>query len=223
MAMAKLEICANSIESALNAQNAGADRVELCMELSVGGLTPSKGMIQMASELLEIPLYVLIRPRAGDFHYSIMELEIMKEDIAYCAEMGCAGVVFGALTQDRKIDEAKTMLLMQEANYLDVTFHKAFDAVQNHFEALDTLKEMGFQRVLTSGGAENAVMGIDVLGELIEESDEEIIVMPGGGIRPDNIELLKGIGAAEYHSSAMIRGAKHSDLKMIKALRKALD
>ncbi len=220
--MAKLEICANSIESALNAQNAGADRVELCMELSVGGLTPSKGMIQMASELLEIPLYVLIRPRAGDFHYSIMELEIMKEDIAYCAEVGCAGVVFGALTTDRRIDEAKTMLLMQEANYMDVTFHKAFDVVQNQFEALDTLKEMGLQRVLTSGGAENAAMGVDTLGELIDEADDEIIIMPGGGIRPENIELLKGIGALEYHSSAMVNGDKHSDLSMIKALRKAL-
>lgn len=220
--MTKLEICANSIESALNAQNGGADRVELCTELSVGGVTPSKGMIQMARELLDIPLYVLIRPRSGDFHYSIMELEIMKEDIAYCAEIGCDGVVIGALTQDRKIDEAKTMLLMQEAGFMDVTFHKAFDEVQNQFEALDTLKEIGVQRILTSGGAQTAVQGIDVIGELIEEADEEVIVMPGGGIRPDNLDLIKGLGAMEYHSAAMIKGEKHASLQVIKDLRAAL-
>lgn len=221
--MVKLEICANSIESALNAQNGGADRVELCSELSVGGITPSKGMIQMAKELLDIPLYVLIRPRSGDFHYSIMELEIMKEDIAFCAEIGCHGVVIGALTQDRRIDQSKTTQLMQAARFMDVTFHKAFDAVQNQFEALDTLKDLGVQRILTSGGAETAAMGIDTLGELIDEADEEIIIMPGGGIRPENIEMLKGIGALEYHSAAMAKGEKHSDLNMIKALRKALN
>ncbi|MFT6871523.1 MAG: copper homeostasis protein [Roseivirga sp.] len=222
MVMAKLEICASSIESALNAQNGGADRVELCSELSVGGITPSKGMIQMAKELLDIPLYVLIRPRSGDFHYSIIELEVMKEDIAFCAEIGCHGVVFGALTQDRRIDQSKTTQLMQAAQFMDVTFHKAFDAVQNQFEALDTLKDLGVQRILTSGGAKSAAMGIDTLGELMDEADEEIIIMPGGGIRPDNIDMLKGIGALEYHSSAMLSDGKHSDLNMIMELRKAL-
>lgn len=220
--MAKLEICAGSIESALNAQNGGADRVELCSELSVGGLTPSKGMIQMARELLEIPLYVLIRPRSGDFRYSIMELEMMKEDIAFCAEMGCDGVVIGALTGDRRIDEAKTTLLMQEAGFMDVTFHRAFDEVANHFEALDTLKELGIQRILTSGGANSAIEGVELLGELVEEADDDLIIMPGGGIRPDNIKALVEVGAREYHSAALIENKRHSDLKSIKALKKAL-
>lgn len=220
--MLKLEICANSIESALNAQNGGADRVELCSELSVGGITPSKGMIQMTKELLDIPLYVLIRPRSGDFNYSIMELEIMKQDIAFCAEIGCYGVVIGALTPDRHIDQPKTMQLMEAAQFMDVTFHKAFDAVQNQFEALDTLKELGIQRILTSGGAESAVMGIDTLCELMDEADDEIIIMPGGGIRPENIELLKGIGAYEYHSAAVAKDGVHSDLNVIKELRKVL-
>lgn len=220
--MIKLEICANSIESALNAQNGKADRIELCSELSVGGITPSKGMIQMARELLDIPLYVLIRPRSGDFCYSIMELEIMKEDIAYCAEIGCDGVVFGALTTDRKIDEAKTTMLMQAAGFMDVTFHKAFDAVQNQFEALDTLKELGVQRILTSGGAATAEKGFDMIGELIEEAEDEVIIMPGGGIRPENIALLKELGASEYHSAAMANGAKHAGLETIKGLRKVL-
>lgn len=222
MVMAKLEICASSIESALNAQNAGADRVELCSELSVGGITPSKGLIQMAKELLDIPLYVLIRPRSGDFHYAMMELEVMKEDIAFCAEVGCHGVVFGALTQDRRIDQSKITQLMQAAQFMDVTFHKAFDVVQNQFEALDTLKELGIQRILTSGGAESAAKGIDTLCELIDEADDEMIIMPGGGIRPENIELLKEVGALEYHSSAMVSGGRHSDMTIIKQLRESL-
>lgn len=216
--MAKLEICAASIESALNAQNGGADRIELCMELSLGGVTPSKGMIQMTRDLLEIPIYVLIRPRSGNFHYSIMELEVMKEDIAFCAEVGCEGVVIGALTQDRQIDEAMTTILMQEAGYMDVTFHRAFDQVKNHFEALDTLKELGVQRVLTSGGASTAIDGFDTLGELVEEADDEILVMPGGGVRPDNIQKLLELGASEYHSSAILNNGEHSDLKSIKKL-----
>lgn len=221
--MAKLEICANSIESALIAQNGGADRVELCMELFVGGVTPSKGMIQLAKELLEIPLYVLIRPRSGDFNYSIMELEIMKEDIAYCAELGCDGVVIGALTQERKIDQSKTMALMGAAGFMDITFHRAFDHVPNHFEAMDTLRDLGIQRVLTSGGSGSASDNIDTLCELVEEAEDDIIIMPGGSIRPENIPDLLGIGALEYHSSALVKGATNSDLKMIKELKLLLN
>ncbi len=220
--MAKLEICAASIESALNAQNGGADRIELCTELSVGGVTPSKGMIQLAKELLDIPVYVLIRPRSGDFHYSKMEFEVMKEDIAFCAEAGCEGVVIGALTADRRIDEENINRLMQQAGFMDVTFHRAFDEVQNHFEALDTLKELGIQRVLTSGGAPNAMQGFDLLGELVEEADDDILIMPGGGVRPDNIAALLELGAMEYHSSAIINGSIHSDLSAIKALASRL-
>lgn len=220
--MAKLEICANSIESALNAQNGGADRVELCIELSVGGLTPSKGMIQLARELLDIPLYVLIRPHARDFQYSVMDLEIMKEDIAYCAEVGCNGVVVGVLTQDRKIDQLKTMVLMEAAGFMDMTFHRAFDQVPNHFEAMDTLRELGIQRVLTSGGIGNATDNIEVLGELIEEANDDIIIMPGGGIRTENLPTLLEIGASEYHSSALLKDGANSDLETIKQLKTSL-
>ncbi|MFY0594519.1 copper homeostasis protein CutC [Roseivirga sp.] len=219
--MRKLEVCANSIESALNAQNGGADRIELCVELSVGGLTPSKGMIQLANELLEIPIFVLIRPRSGGFHYSKMELEVMKEDVKFCAEIGCAGVVFGALTADRFVNQPATELLMDAAGFMDVTFHRAFDSVPNLFEAMDTLREMGVQRILTSGGPGNCVDNIDTIGELIEEAEDELIIMPGGGVRPENIALVKQTGAIEYHSSA-IAGGVHSDLKVIKALKKAI-
>jgi len=219
--MINFEVCASSIESALNAQNGGANRVELCMELSVGGVTPSKGMIQLACELLDIPVYVLIRPRSGDFHYSKMELEVMKEDIAYCAQVGCSGVVVGALTKERMIDQPAVVDLMKAARFMDVTFHRAFDIVPNHFEAMDTLRELGIQRVLTSGGLGNCTDNIDTLGELVEEAEDDIIIMPGGGIRPNNIELVKTIGASEYHSAALA-GGMHSDLEMIKALRTAL-
>ncbi|WP_420386792.1 copper homeostasis protein CutC [Roseivirga sp.] len=220
--MPLLEVCAGSIESALNAHSAKADRIELCMELSVGGLTPSKGMIQLVKEMVEIPVYVLIRPRSGDFCYSLLELEQMKEDVSLCAKMGCEGVVIGALTPDRKIHERMVYELMQEAGYMDVTFHRAFDAVQNPFEALDTLRELGVQRVLTSGGAATAVEGYELLGELIEEADDDVIIMPGGGIRLANINLMLSLEAREYHSAALVDGEKHSSKQEIEALLKKL-
>ena len=216
--MPLLEVCAGSIESAFNAQAANADRIELCTELSVGGLTPSKGMIQLVKEMVEIPVYVLIRPRSGDFCFSLLELEQMKEDVALCAEMGCEGVVIGALTPERRIHERMIYELMQEAGYMDVTFHRAFDAAQNPFEALDTLRELGIQRVLTSGGSNSAMEGFDLLGELLEEADEDIIIMPGGGIRSTNISQLLRLEAKEYHSAALVDGALHSSKKEIQEI-----
>lgn len=202
--MPLLEVCANSVESALNAQNGGAERIELCSELSVGGVTPSYGMISLAKDLLQIPVYVLIRPRGGDFVYSQLEVETMKEDIAFCAEKGCEGLVLGALHRDRSINTDITYQLMEKAGFMDVTFHRAFDQVPNHFEALDTLRDLGVQRILTSGGAQSVLDGIDRLGELVEEAEDEVIIMPGGGIRPTNFRQLLEIGASEYHSSCLL-------------------
>ncbi|WP_286742317.1 copper homeostasis protein CutC [Roseivirga sp. UBA1976] len=216
--MPLLEVCAGSVESALNANAAKADRIELCAELSVGGLTPSKGMIHLVKEMVDIPVYVLIRPRSGDFCYSLLELEQMKEDVAFCSKMGCEGVVIGALTPDRKIHERMTYELMQEAGYMDVTFHKAFDETVNPFEALDTLRELGIQRVLTSGGAATALAGYDRLGELIEEADDDLIIMPGGGIRSENIKHLHSLEAQEYHSAALLPGQKHTSKEEVKAM-----
>lgn len=220
--MAKLEICAASIESALNAQNAGADRIELCTELSVGGLTPSYGMIKVARDLINIPIYVLIRPRSGDFNYNRLEIEQMKEDIHFCATEQIDGVVFGALNEDRKVDEKTMIALMETAKYMDVTFHRAFDLVVNPFEALDTLIELGIQRVLTSGRDGNAIDHVELLGELIDEAGEELIVMPGGGIRPDHIEELLSIGAIEYHSSCLLPQSNSADINTIQNLKAAL-
>lgn len=215
-----LEICANSIESALNAQNGGADRIELCTHLEVGGLTPSHGLIKVAKELLNIPIYVLIRPRAGDFVYSKMEMEVMKEDVQFCAEMGCAGVVIGCLNADRTICWEQTEQLLEKAGYMDVTFHRAFDQCPNPFEALETLREMGIQRVLTSGCPTSAIDGVETLGELVDEADDDIIVMPGGGIRPDNLKTLLLTGASEYHSSAIPKGENTTSVEMVKALKR---
>lgn len=218
-----LEICANSIESALNAQNGGADRIELCSHLEVGGLTPSHGLIKVARELLNIPVFVLIRPRAGDFCYSHMEMEIIKEDIKYCAEIGCAGVVVGCLNNDRTINWDQTDQLLQKAGFMDFTFHRAFDQAPNPFEALETLRDMGVQRVLTSGSKTSALDGIDILEELVEEAEDDIIIMPGGGIRPDNLKKLLGIGADEYHSSAIPKGENRTSIEMVKELKRILN
>ena len=175
----KLEICANSVESALNAQNGGADRIELCTELSVGGVTPSFGTVSLVKDLLDIPVYILIRPRGGDFVYSKLELETMKEDIIKCVDLGCEGVVFGCLNSNRTINTDLTYELMEVACFMDVTFNRAFDQVPNHFEALDSLRDLGIQRVLTSGGEESAILGIGMLGELVEEANDEVIIMSG--------------------------------------------
>jgi len=220
--MPKLEVCASTIESALNAQNAGADRIELCTELSVGGLTPSYGMIKLAKDLLEIPIYVLIRPRAGDFNYSQLEVEQMKEDILFCTKQQVDGVVIGALTKDRMIHEPTLLELLSTAGYMDVTFHRAFDEVPNHFEAMDTLIEMGLQRILTSGGLGGAQANVDMLGDLIDEAGDELIIMPGGGVRHENVSSFIEIGAKEIHSSCIVNGGRHSNLEQIAQLKELI-
>jgi copper homeostasis protein len=220
--MVKLEICAGSIESALNAQNGGADRIELCMALSVGGLTPSYGMIKLARELINIPIYVLIRPRSGDFHFSRMELEQMKEDILFCEKEQIDGVVIGALNEERRVDEYMLNELMGAAGYMDVTFHRAFDEVVNKFEALDTLIELGVQRILTSGSPGSAVDHLEELSDLIEEASDELVIMPGGGVRPENVRALMDLGVSELHSSCLVEGEHHSNIDQIKKLKELI-
>lgn len=215
----KLEICTHTIESALNAQKGGADRIELCVDLSVGGLTPSYGLIKIAKKLLEIPVFVLIRPRAGDFVYSKMELEVMKEDIAFCSAQQVEGVVIGALRATGEVNEAMTAELMKAAGYMDITFHRAFDETPNQFEALETLKDLGVQRILTSGGKGNAIDNIEQLEALIDEASEDVIIMPGGGVRPDNAQEIIELGANEIHSSCIIPGQSLTDLTAVTQLK----
>lgn len=213
-----LEICANSLESAMNAEKGGANRIELCTNLEVGGLTPSRELIEAVKDVLDIPVYVLIRPRKGDFVYTPDELEGMKSDISFCFEVGCQGVVFGALNRQKIIDEDATNMLMKAAKFMDVTFHRAFDLVEDHIEGLNTLKELGVQRILTSGCNGTAVQGFEMLCELVDEAEDEVIIMPGGGIRPNNIDQVLKTGATEYHSAALAPNGQISDPDMVKEL-----
>ena len=198
----KIEVCANSLESAINAQKGGAHRVELCANLYEGGTTPSPGEISLARELLQIELNVLIRPRGGDFLYSEDELEIIRRDIQYCKNTGVDGVVFGFLKADGSIDTKLTAELCQLARPMSVTFHRAFDMSKNHEQALEELVKTGVDRVLSSGAANKAVEGVKLLHQLVEQAGDRIVVMPGSGINANTIlEIIHKTGAKEYHVS----------------------
>lgn len=199
----KIEICANSVESAVKAQEGGAYRVELCAGIPEGGTTPSFGDIRMARQLLqETKLHVIIRPRGGDFLYSHLELEIMLHDIKVAKQLGADGVVFGCLTADGNVDIAAMKMLMNAVGDMNVTFHRAFDMCKNPKEALEQIIELGCTRILTSGQEENALAGIPLLKELVEQANGRIIIMPGCGVNPNNIlQIAEETGASEFHFS----------------------
>ncbi|WP_224487667.1 copper homeostasis protein CutC [Robertkochia flava] len=196
------EVCAPSLLSAVNAGKAGAHRVELCSELVLGGVTPSYALIKKVVELLDIPVYVLIRPRSGGFTYSREELEVMRNDVAMCADLGCAGVVCGVLKKDHRIDTVATAGLMEAAGEMDFTFHRAFDWVPDQEEGIERLLQIGCSRVLTSGARPTAEEGLDALVTLERKYGDEIIVMPGGGVTERNIGKFKTRGFREIHFSA---------------------
>ena len=199
----KLEIIGFNIESCIAAQNAGADRIELCDGPGEGGTTPSYGFIKTARKVLDIDLYVMIRPRGGDFLYSDEEFEIMKTDVAVCKEIGCDGIVFGILTTDGKVDKKRCKEIIELAYPLEATFHRAFDRVADPFEALEDVIELGFERILTSGLKPKAEEGRQTIFELISKADDRIIIMPGSGITSENIiSIVESTGARELHSSA---------------------
>lgn len=199
----KLEVIAFTIESCLLIQKAGAHRIELCDNPADGGTTPSYGFLKKARELVSIDLFPMIRPRGGDFLYSNDEFEIMKEDILFCKELGCDGVVIGLLNADGTIDKKRTAALIELAYPLGVTFHRAFDRTRDALEALETLIDIGCERVLTSGLITDVVQGKEMLSQLVSSADNRIIIMPGSGVRNNNIkELAQQTGAAEFHTSA---------------------
>lgn len=199
----KLEIIGFNIESCAIAQAAGADRIELCDNPEEGGTTASYGFIKAARKLLSIQLYPIIRPRGGDFLYSDEEFEIMKTDVQLCKEIGCDGVVIGMLNADGSIDKMRSGKLVELAYPLGVTFHRAFDRTADPFQALKDVIEIGCERILTSGLKSSAPEAIDLLKQLVEAADEEIIIMPGSGVRSSNIiSIAKETGASEFHSSA---------------------
>lgn len=199
----QIEVCANSVESALNAQNAGADRVELCAGMPEGGTTPSIGQIMMARELLtRTKLHVIIRPRGGDFLYTDLEIQTMIKDIQAAKELQVDGIVIGCLTANGDVDVKQMEHLMREADGLSVTFHRAFDMCRNPHQTLQEIIALGCDRILTSGQQPTAVQGIPMLKQLQMEADEHIIIMPGCGINPSNIQQIANeTGTKEFHLS----------------------
>lgn len=199
-----LEICASNYQSAINAQNAGAQRIELCSELAVGGVTPSYGLLKHTLETLSIPVFILIRPRSGNFTYSDAEFEIMKRDILISKELGCKGIVSGVLNLNGTVDIERTNELIELSKPLPFTFHRAFDRTPNPFDALNTLMALKVDRILTSGQATSAEKGILILQQLKELANDNLTILPGSGINPKNILIFKGAGFKEAHCSAVL-------------------
>lgn len=198
----KLECCAGSLNSVVAAQKGGADRVELTDNLLEGGTSPSPGTVVMARKLLRIGLYVMVRPRGGDFLYSDEEFEAMKSDVLVYKELGADGIVTGILLADGSIDEERTGELIRLARPMRVTFHRAFDMTADPFLSLETLVRLGAERILTSGQKNTALEGAPLITRLIREAAGRIAIMPGNGINENNLaEIARITGAGEFHAA----------------------
>jgi copper homeostasis protein len=201
----KIEVVVYNIESALEAQKGGADRIELCDNPGEGGTTPSGGIIEQVLKNLKIEVYVMIRPRGGDFCYTHLEVEAMMRDIDICKELKIDGVVFGMLNDEGRIDLQRCKKLIEHARPLSVTCHRAFDMTRDAFEALEDCVEAGFDRILTSGRLPSATEGSDLIQKLVQQAKNRIIIMPGGGISEKNVmELIRETGVSEIHFSAKL-------------------
>ena len=198
----ELEICVFSVEAALSAQKAGADRVELCSGFAEGGLTPSAGAISLVRKLLDIECFVMIRPRGGDFCYSDTEIEQMHRDIEYAKSCGADGVVLGVLQPNGHVNIVRTRELVQHASPLQVTFHRAFDLVVDPFRALDDIIVCGCRRILTSGLKATALEGLDTIRELVACSARRVDIMAGSDVHPGNAQKFIDVGVQALHFSA---------------------
>ena len=195
-----IEVCVNSAISAIEAMKGGADRVELCENLHDGGTTPSKGSIMLARKRLDIGLFVMIRPRGGDFLYSEDEFEIMKEDIRCAKDIGADGVVFGILNADGTIDQERMSALCDLARPMGITCHRAFDMTADPFSALEDVISLGIDRILTSGQRPTAQEGIPLIRKLVNMAHGRIAIMPGSGVKEHNIvEIIRETGVTEIH------------------------
>ena len=183
-----IEVCAESYEYAVKAEKAGANRIELCKDLHLDGLTPDYECAKRTIDTLDIPVFILIRPREGDFTYSNEQFELMKQDIVKFKEMGCKGIVSGVLNIDNSIDIIRTKELVELSRPLEFTFHRAFDVVSNPLNEIENLIEIGVNRILTSGQKDKAIEGLDLLEKLKNISNNKLIIMPGSGISKNNLK-----------------------------------
>jgi copper homeostasis protein len=209
-----IEIATSDFTTTQSAVAGGADRIELCANLAEGGTTPSYGHIKRCRESFDVLLFPIIRPRGGDFLYTKDEYEIMLQDVKLCKQSGCDGIVIGLLNMDGSIDIARTSELIELAYPMEVTFHRAFDRCKDPFEAMEELIGIGCQRILTSGQKPTASEGIDLITELNKKADDRIIIMPGSGLRKENIKLIaEKTGCTEFHSS--LRSKSRSNMQFI--------
>lgn len=199
------EACVGSFSEAKLMVAAGANRIELCENLSEGGTTPSYGTIKECLKRLSVPTLVMIRPRGGDFLYNPEEIEIMKNDILLCKDLGVSGVVFGVLNNENEVDAPLLKSLINCASPMEVTFHKAIDEVSDPLASLDILINLGVNRVLTSGKAETAIEGAELLNRMVEKAQDKIIIVVAGKVSKDNIEEIQTlIPRAEYHGKKIV-------------------
>lgn len=209
-----IEIATTDFITTQAAVHGGADRIELCAALSEGGITPSFGLIKKCREAFAVPLFPIIRPRSGDFLYTAEEFEIMLHDVKLCKAIGCDGVVIGLLNKDGGIDVKRTENLAAAAYPLDVTFHRAFDRCKEPFEALEQLIAIDCNRLLTSGQKPTAPEGVGLIAQLVKAADGRIVIMPGSGVRKENIkQLAEETGALEFHAS--LRCKVNSEMEFI--------
>ncbi|QBZ97526.1 copper homeostasis protein CutC [Flavobacterium sangjuense] len=221
--MNQLEIACFNLNSALIAQENRADRVELCDGFEVGGTTPSIEIVKQARENLTIDLYIMIRPRGGNFIYSEAEFEQMQSDILTLKALKVDGFVFGILKKNNAVNLEQNKILVDLAKPFPCTFHRAFDEVQNPFEALEQVINCGFKTILTSGQAKNVKEGMDRLTELVAKANSRITIMPGGGLRSSNIGMIQeNTKATFYHSSAITAGSQTASADEIIALKSKL-
>jgi copper homeostasis protein len=211
-----IEIATTDFTTTKSAVEGGADRIELCAALAEGGTTTSEGTTRKCREKFDVELFPIIRPRGGDFLYSEEEFEIMLADALRCKQLGCDGIVTGLLNKEGSIDLRRTSILVETVYPLELTFHRAFDRCKDPFVALEQLIEIGCQRILSSGQKPTAIEGIQLIADLVKAADERIIIMPGSGVRKENIkELAEKTGAREFHSS--LRAKSKSGMQFIKS------
>ena len=200
--MAVLEICVDSLESAIAAEQGGAKRIELCSSLVEGGLTPSLGLIRAVRSRVTLGVHIMIRPRAGDFLYSAEEFRIMQEDISVAAENGADGVVLGILTMQGEVDAVRTRELVELARPMEVTFHRAIDLTRDPVSAMKSVIQAGVTRVLTSGAEASAVQGRHTIRRMVDAAAGAVTIMAGGGVRANNVgQILRDTGVCDLHAS----------------------